>query len=426
MYMSTAVIGWTSLGILIATIILGVKKNVNLGILAIGVSFLLGFFVYVEGGVMSAPALKGKPITSLFPFDIFWMTVSVSLMLNVGTVNGTFDIIIKRLVNLAHGRRALIPVYIFFIVFLACSVGAGTIGVVVLLCTLTSTIAKDQDIDPVFMLLSAICGSTIGVGSPVAVIGIVCNSFSKQLWGEPIAPSYMYPRSAMMAVLTFAAVYILFKGWKLERWPQTEKAAVSKLNREQILTLMGLAVFILLAIVLKFDMGLSAFLIAAILLLFGCADEKRVIAEVPWSSILLISGMCMFIGIIQIAGGMDLLTKALSGLMNRYTVKPLYSVIGSLLAMVSSATGVVLPSMIPTIPEIAAQTGVNPYALVTALAYGANITCASPLGSMGAIALGIMSTNPQWDSSALFKKMLLYVVILTGISALWAALGVAG
>jgi len=198
------------------------------------------------------------------------------------------------------------------------------------------------------------------------------------------------------------------------------------MDSKQILSLIGMLVFIVLSIVVGFEIGLSAFLVAAVLLLLGCADEKKVIATVPWSSILLISGMCMLIGIVQQAGGMDLLTNALKTFMNHFTVKPLYSIIGSLLSMVSSITGVVLPSMMPTIPEISASAGVNPYAVVTALAFGANCTVTCPISSMGAIALGIMSTNPKWDSGMLFKRLFLWAFIMMGVAAVLAGIGIAG
>lgn len=422
--MNSAALSWLAIIVFVGIILVGIRKKINLGILAIGAAFLLGFLVDTGNGAMSSAALKGAPITSQFPFNIFWLTVSVSLMLNVGTGNGTFDVIVKHLVGLARGRRAIIPILIFFTMFVICSVGAGSTGIVVLLCTIAATIAKDQDIDPVFMLLSVLSGATVAIGSPVAVIGIVCNSLSEQIWGEQIAPGYMYPRAMLMATLTFAVIYILFKGWKLKRWPVEKNGEKQKLNRKQIITLIGYGVFIVLAIVLKLDMGLSAFLVTAVLLLLQCADEKTVIADVPWSSVLLICGMCMMIGVVNQAGGMDLMTDLLGKLMNHYTVKPIYSIIGSILSMVSSVTGVVLPTMIPTIPDIAAKTGVNPYALVTALAYGGNITCVSPISSMGAIAMGIMSANPQWDSNELFKKMMKYSFIVMGVAAVWAAIGI--
>lgn len=405
----------------IATIFVGIKKKVNLGILAIAAAFVIGFVF-----LMRNPTWTEKDILELFPFNIFWMTLSVSLMLNVGAANGTFDLLIKKVVRLANGRRALIPVYVFAVMCVACVMGAGTSGVLVLLCTIAATIAKDQNIDPVFMLLSVLCGSTAAIGSPVAVIGIVCNSLSLEIWGEEIALSYMFPRGLIMAIASFAVIYLIFRGWKLERWPVVKTEENPKLDRKQKLTIVGLLVFVILALVLGYDMGLVAFLVAALLLVLGCADEKRVIAEVPWYSILMICGMCMLIGVVQEAGGIDLLTNVLSKLMNKYTVKPLYSVLGSLLSMVSSITGVVLPSIIPTIPAIAAQTGTDPYALVTALAFGANVTCASPIGSMGAVALGIMSANPQWDNNLLFKKMFTYAFILMGVAAVLAAVGIVG
>lgn len=424
--MNTLPIAPISLAVFVGVIALGIKKKMNLGFLAISTAFILGLFVMVDGGTMSSPELRGAPILSLFPFSIFWMTLSVSLMLNVGSSNGTFDLVIKKIVYLANGRRALIPIYIFVIMFIACSVGAGTTGVMVLLCTIAATIAKDQDIDPLFMLLSALSGTAVAIGSPVAVIGIICNGLSQDLWGEQIAPSYMYPRGALMAVLSFVVIYIMFRGWKLERWNVSKGEQLPKLNRKQIYTLIGLLFFAVLSIGVGFEMGLIAFLIATVLLLLGCADEAEVIKDVPWSTIIMISGMCMLIGVVQATGGIDLLTGGLSKLMNQYTVKPLYSILGSLLAMVSSITGVVLPTMIPTIPDIASQVGVNPYSLVTALAFGANITCASPISALGAVALGIMGSNPKWDSSQLFKRMFFYAFVLMGVSALWAALGIVG
>ncbi len=424
--MNAQAIGWISLIVFVLTIVVGIKRKVNLGILAIAVGFLLGFFVLVEGGSMSSAELRGAPITELFPFNIFWMIVSVSLMLNVGSVNGAFDIVIKRLVNLAGGRRALIPVYVFLIMMFATVAGMGSSGVVILLCTISATIAKDQDIDPIFMLCSVLAGCAASIGSPVAVVGIICNGYAEDYWGQAIAPSYMLPRAIAMCTITFIIIYVAFRGWKLERWPKAKSEDVPKLDGKQILSLLGMVAFIILSIVIGFDIGLSAFLVAAILLLLRCADEKKVIATVPWSSILLISGMCMLIGIVQQAGGMDLLTGALQTMMNRYTVKPLYSIIGSLLSMVSSITGVVLPSMLPTIPEISTAAGVNPFAVVTSLAFGANCTVACPISSMGAIALGIMSTNPAWDSEVLFKRLLLWAIIMMVIAAALAGIGIAG
>ncbi len=423
--MNPTVLAVLSLIVFVLTVLLGVKRKINLGILGISAAFLLGFLILTEGGSMSAVSLKGKPLTSLFPFNIFWMTLSVSLMLNIGSTNGTFDIVIKKLVRVAKGNRAMLPVFIFLIMFVVSAVGGGSSGIVVLLCTIAATIAKDQDIDPVFLLLSVLCGAAAAVGSPVSIIAIICNSYTQDLWQQTVAPGYMMLRGFAIAALNFVVIYVFFKGWKLKKRPQEKEEALGKLNSKQILTLVGMGVFVVLGMVVGFDLGLSAFIVTALLLFLGCADEKEVIANVPWASIIMIAGMCILIGTVEAAGGIKLLTDTLGLLMNKYTVKPLYSLIGSLLSMVSSMTGVVLPSMIPTMPQIALQTGVNPLALVTALACGGEAVVTCPVSSMGAIALGIMSMNKDWDSAELFKKLMTCSIILMITSAVWAAIGIA-
>ena len=119
--MDGAVLGWFSLAGFVGTIILGILKKRNLGILAVAVAFLMGFFVCSDQGALSSPAERGATILSMFPFQVFWQTLSVSLMLNVGTVNGTFQIIIRKLVGLARGKRKLIPAVVFLAMMIACS-----------------------------------------------------------------------------------------------------------------------------------------------------------------------------------------------------------------------------------------------------------------------------------------------------------------
>lgn len=415
-----------SLVIFIVTIVVGIKTKLNLGILSMAVAFIFGLFVVVEGGSISWD-LGGEPITSLFPFDIFWPVLTVSLMLNIANNNGTFNIIINKMAGLARGRRALIPIIVYVITVIAVSVGAANgAGVNILLITIAANIARDQKIDPVFMMMAVITATTVGIGSPVSIIGIICNNYSMEYFGVNLAPGFMYIRALLMSVVSFAIIYIIFRGWKLERWPVAEKKVGEKLTAKQKITMLGLLVFVVLALVLKMELGLSAITVATVLLLLGCADQKKVIADVPWSALIMISGVCMLIGVVREAGGMDLLVSLLQNVMNSVTIKPIYALIGGLLSMVTSITSVILPSMCPTIPALAASAGVNPYALFTALAFGANATCGCPVSSLGGMAVGIMSGNKEWDADTLFKKMLLCTVVLLVAAAVMAGIGFAG
>lgn len=423
--MNSQAIAIISLIVLVATIFVGVKKKINLGILGLAVAFVFGFFVQVEGGAMSSAALGGKPFLELFPMKIFWPILGISLMLSVGNINGTYNIAIKWMTKLANGKRRLLPIIVFLIMTVAVYLGVGTSGVVVLLCTIATNIAYDQDIDPVFMLMSVLCGCFIGVASPMSIIGIICNNYAEEYYGQ-VYTSVSIVRALVMCLIMFVIVYVGFKGWKLEDWEPMKSEDIPKMDKKQWMTLGGLAAFIILGLVFKFDLGLCGILIATILLICGCADQKKVIADVPWGSIIMISGMCILVGVVSAAGGMDLLVSALSSVATKITVKPIYALIGGIMGLVSSITSVILPTMLPTIPELAAGTGVQPFSLFLALAFCANATCCCPVSSMGAIAHGIMSGKNKWDSDVMFKKMLLWSAILMVSVAIMAAVGVCG
>lgn len=424
--MNSEMIATISLVLFVVTVIIGVKMKFNLGLLGLAVAFILGFFVQVEGGSMSAAALGGKPFTALFPMKIFWPVLGVSLMLGVGNTNGTYDIAIHWLTRLAGGRRALLPPLLFVAMTIVVTLGIGSAGATMLFCTIAVNIAYDQDIDPVFMLMCLLCGCFSGVGSPFSMLGIINNNYAMEYYGERIAPGYLYPRTLIMSCICFAVLYISFKGWKLERWPKQKLDEMEKMNRKQILTLIGFFAFMFLSLVCGLDLGLCGILIAAVLVLLGCADQKKIIAEVPWNSIVMIAGMCIFAGVVKEAGGMDLLTNILLKVMNHTTVKPIYALIGGLLGLVSSITSVVMPSMMPTIPGVATATGVNPYALMLALSFCANTCSCSPVNSMGAMAYGIMGGKKKWDQDAVFKKQFVWSFIMLAVVVVLATVGICG
>ena len=56
--MNPTVLAVLSLVIFVLTVLLGVKRKINLGILGISAAFLLGFLILTEGGSLSAVSLK--------------------------------------------------------------------------------------------------------------------------------------------------------------------------------------------------------------------------------------------------------------------------------------------------------------------------------------------------------------------------------
>lgn len=425
--MEVSALSVISLVVLVVTIVVGIKKKINLGVLGLAVAFVFGFFVKNADGVaLSSAALGGKPFIALLPTKIFWPIIGISLMLNIGNENGAYGIAIRALTSICRGRRALMPLLIFAVMAAVVSLGLSSAGVNMLLITIAISIAYDQDIDPVFMFMSVLCGCFAGCVSPLSTIGIINNGYYQEFYGTNFCTIENYLRCLALCCLCMVVLYIGFKGFKLEKWPVEKSVNLTKPNREQAISLIGLAAFVVLALVFKLDLALSGILVATVMVLLGCADIKKIIAQVPWATIVMICGMCILVGVVQQAGGLQLLTDTLKLVMNKWTVKPIYALIGGILGLVSSMTSVICPTMLPTIPDIAASTGVAPAALFLSLTFVANTTAGCPFNSLGGMACGVAAGRNKWDNDKVFRGMLWWSLILMVAASVFCALGVAG
>ena len=83
---------------------------------------------------------------------------------------------------------------------------------------------------------------------------------------------------------------------------------------EQIATLVGLAALALFALVLDLDVGFVSMTVAVVLALLSPKTQKGAIAQISWSTVLLIGGVLTFIGVLQEAGTVDYVGNAVAGL----------------------------------------------------------------------------------------------------------------
>jgi len=91
------------------------------------------------------------------------------------------------------------------------------------------------------------------------------------------------------------------------------------------------------------------------------------------------------------------------------------------MSSVSSASGVVIPTLVPAVPNIVNQVSgsVSPYALVAAIAVGAHMVTFSPLSTLGALTLA--SSKNEENKQKLFTQLLavgLSSVVFAGILGL--------
>lgn len=110
------------------------------------------------------------------------------------------------------------------------------------------------------------------------------------------------------------------------------------------------------------------------------------------------------------------MSAAISSIMNSTTAVPLIGISAGLLSLVSSALGVVYPTMMPMCYDIAVQVGgVEPVALMAAVGVGGSLAGISPMSTGGALILAAMGTNIKdftaTKQTKLFAELLMMACI---------------
>lgn len=399
---------------LVVTIAIGYFFNVNTGILGIGMAFLMGQFVV---------GLTGKEIIAGFPTSTFVTLLAMTFLFSIAKVNGTLETIALKIVQLAKGKSKLLPFIFFVITMVLSAVGAGPIVAPALIFPIATSVGKRQGISDILMIISVTTGGLAGGTTPFGPTGIIASNLCAEAGMTNFLPVIL--ATVVVSVVQFLVLFTIFKGWKIKNMGTKDEQKIEPLNTKQYTTIFIILCVILAAMFLKYDIGLCAILGGGILLLLKTADQKPVIAGIPWGTLLLVGGVSVLIKVIDIAGGITLLSDLLSNVMNEQTAGSVMSVMAGLLSAVSSASGVVMPTLIPTVNSLAAELGnLAPLVLATGVIIGAEIVTVSPLSTIGA--LGFSAANAETDKNKLFGQQLSCAIISLVVAFALGLIGVYG
>ncbi len=133
--MSIHVVGVSGL---VLVFLIGALRPINLGALALVMTYLVGT-IFVREGV--------KEMYSGFPVDLLVLLVGVTYLFAIAESNGAVGRVVAGAARLVKGRRALLPWVIFVVAALPAMAGAlGSAGVA-LLAPLALRLARRYEID---------------------------------------------------------------------------------------------------------------------------------------------------------------------------------------------------------------------------------------------------------------------------------------
>jgi di/tricarboxylate transporter len=292
-------------------------------------------------------------------------------------------------------------------------------------------LAKEADVDPIKLLPFGTLGSFAGGLSPITPSGILAINTATASGIEGLDMPLFWIM-ALTNVLYAAVLYFIFK-WHTHKTPAPAANAqaedIPPFSVKQIFTLAGIVVTALLTALLKINVGLAAFSVSVVLTVIGAANEGAAVKKVPWNTLVMITGVGILISLVTELGGIDLLSRVLSSLMGPVTATPIMTILAGVMSWFSSASGVVMPTLIPTVPSIAATIqGVNPLVMTIGLCVGAHLAALSPLSSCGGLMLAAYSSehpDPK-DRNRTFAQLFAMSACGVVFAALLAMVGLYG
>ena len=436
---------------------------VNMGALGFVAAFIVGT-VFVG---MSTDDIIGG-----FPSDLFLTLVGVTYLFAIAQNNGTVDLMVRGAVRLVRGRVALMPWVMFGITGVLTAVGALGPAAVAIIAPIALGFAARYKINVLMMGMMVIHGAQAGGFSPISVYGVTVNSITAEA-GLVDSPLALFLGSLLFNAAIGVLLFVFLGGRSLigqhvdDHDPEVSEAGgatspssgpVGKngsngtnsgsapatggsatatkspaettpdtltVTFEQIATLVGLAALALFALVLDLDVGFVSMTIAVVLALLSPKAQKGAIAQISWSTVLLIGGVLTFIGVLQEAGTVDYVGNAVAGLGMPLLVALLLCYIGGIVSAFASSTAI-LGATIPLAVPFLLAGEVGAVGVIVALAISSTIVDVSPFSTNGALVLA--NAPKAVDRDRFYKQILKYsaLVVVIGPLVAWAVLVVPG
>jgi di/tricarboxylate transporter len=190
----------------------------------------------------------------------------------------------------------------------------------------------------------------------------------------------------------------------------------SKLTLYKGATLVGIALLVVLALGFKVDVGFAAFTIALALWLVAPREQGGVLRDMPWSVILLVSGILTYVGVLEKIGTIDYVQNVIAGLGSPLIAALAASYVGGIVSFFA-ATAAVLGASIPLVAPILQDSALSAIGVVTAVAIASAIVDASPISTNGAL---LLANVQNMEERVFFRQLLLWGVIVTVLGPLLA------
>jgi di/tricarboxylate transporter len=419
---------------------------INMGALAFVAAFVVGT---LSVGLTTDEILGG------FPAELVLTLIGVTYLFAIAQNNGTVDLLVRGAVKLVGGHVAAIPWIMFFVTALLTAIGALSPAAVAIIAPIALTFAARHGINPLLMGMMVIHGAQGGGFSPISVYGVTVNDIVEEA-GLPDSSIQVFLGSLFFNLAIALALFFVLGGRKLlgrkvgaaplEHVDHAHGTVVrghgaapgpavggdddehihpdvpQPVSFEQILTLVGLAVVAVLALVFDLDIGFVSITVAVVLALFSAQQHKGAVTQISWSTILLIAGVLTYVFVLQEAGTIEYVGEAVTGIGAPLLVALLLCYIGAVVSAFASSVAIIAVAIALAVPFL--QSGdIGAVGVVVALSVSSTIVDVSPFSTNGAL---VLANAQDVDKDRFYKQILAYatIVVVAGPLVAWLTFAV--
>lgn len=410
------------------------RKRANMGLIALGLAYILGCFVF---------GLKASALYAMFPAKIILQFIFISYFYGVLIENGTIKWVAEKVSYAARNAGFLIPIIIFVLTTVFSMAGVPPVSVAAAVAPLFLAIADKMKINKLLVLLAIHTGQCAGCGSPVSAIALV----PKGIIGDSLAgvnTDLLWNQFMVNFIIVFGIIfaisYILFRGWKTGKAVGGEELTNpgAPTHQQVVCLVMALAALIFLIVpsllgtftgnaAMKFISGKSdpgfVYLILGVICIFLRYGEDRSIISkrIPWPLVLMIGGMAILIGLLGVTGATDYMAELLASSVPAVAIAPALSSIGGFLSMFSDSLGAVIPLLASMIPSVlSSNPQLSAALLISAACIGTMMTGFAPFSTGGSLLLSFIDEK---ERNKYFILQLVGTLVMMALSAVIFALG---
>jgi di/tricarboxylate transporter len=402
---------------LVVVLAVGTLRPINLGVLALVMTFLVGTLAARE-----APAAMYQG----FPVDLFVLLTGVTYLFAIAERNGTVARIVDESVRLARGRRSLVPWVVFAVAATPAMLGAiGSAGVA-LLAPIAMRLAERCAIDRRLIGLMVVHGAAAGNFSPLNVLGAIVRQAVTSRGLEMSVWPLFFGNLAYNVVLG-AVIVAVFGGRRLRpgapsESPDAIEAAETAAARplpsvDQVCTLAAIVAVAVASLGFGLAIGFTALAAGAALQLAFPKSSSGAERHVAWSVVLLVCGIVTYVSALQRYGTVEAAGTAIASLGDPLVVALLLCAVGAVTSAFASSAGI-LGALIPLATPLMVTGGVDATGLVIALAVSATVVDATPFSTVGAL---VVANASDGERERVYRGLLAWgaVMVLTAPIVAW-------